>query len=106
MPPIQRLALTRENPFGTLGSARNARRYNVRPARVASQEAKQIAAEEDRTRIGDTEHPAYSSMAKAMVKRRENLLVSAEQMNSMLDVLSREHLVVTLPYRLLSLERI
>jgi hypothetical protein len=58
---------------------------------------KQIAAEEDRTRIGDMEHPAYSSMAKAMAKRRENLLVSAEQMNSMLDVLRRQHLVVTLP---------
>ena len=59
---------------------------------------KQIAAEEDRTQIRDPEHPAaYSSMAKAMAKRRENLLVSAEQMKSMLDVVSHEHLVVTLP---------
>jgi len=58
---------------------------------------KQIAAEEDRTRTKDTEHPAYSSLAKAMAKQRENLIVSAEQMKSMLDVLRREHQVVTLP---------
>jgi hypothetical protein len=58
---------------------------------------KQIVAEEDRTRIRDTEHPAYSRSAKAMAKQRENLLVSEEQMKSMLDVLKCEHLVVTLP---------
>ena len=36
----------------------------------------QIAAEEDRTRIKDPGHPAYSMFAKAAAKRRQNLLVS------------------------------
>ena len=51
---------------------------------------RQIAAEEDRARIKDTEHPAYSSLAKAMAKRRENLLISAAKMKLKLDVVKRE----------------
>jgi flagellar protein FliJ len=50
----------------------------------------QIAAEEDRTRIKDTEHPAYSMFAKAAAKRRQNLLVSVAHTRSMLDVAKRE----------------
>src|SRR5215813_15644058 len=50
----------------------------------------QIAAEEDRTRIKDTAHPAYSTFAKAAVKRRQNLLISSAQMKSLLEVAKRE----------------
>jgi len=50
----------------------------------------QIAAEEDRTRIKDTDHPAYSMFAKAAAKRRQNLLISVAHTRSMLDVAKRE----------------
>jgi flagellar protein FliJ len=50
----------------------------------------QIAAEEDRTRIKDPDHPAYSAFAKAAAKRRQNLLVSLAHTRSMLDVAKRE----------------
>jgi flagellar protein FliJ len=50
----------------------------------------QIAAEEDRTRIKDMEHPAYSMFAKAAAKRRQNLLISVAHTRSMLDVAKRE----------------
>jgi multidrug resistance efflux pump len=50
----------------------------------------QIAAEEDRTRIKDTAHPAYSMFAKAAAKRRQNLLISVAHTRSMLDVAKRE----------------
>ena len=36
----------------------------------------QIAAEENRTKIKDTSHPAYSMFATAAAKRRQNLLIS------------------------------
>ena len=50
----------------------------------------QIATEEDRTRIKDTAHPAYSTFAKAAAKRRQNLTISAAQMKSLLEVAKRE----------------
>jgi flagellar FliJ protein len=50
----------------------------------------QIAAEEDRTRIKDTGHPAYSMFARAAAKRRHNLLISVVHTRSMLDVAKRE----------------
>lgn len=50
----------------------------------------QIAAEEDRTRIKDPGHPAYSMFAKAAAKRRQNLLISVAFTRSMLDVAKRE----------------
>jgi hypothetical protein len=50
----------------------------------------QIAAEEDRSRIKDTGHPAYSMFAKAAAKRRQNLLISVGHTRSMLDVAKRE----------------
>ena len=50
----------------------------------------QIAAEEDRTRIKDTGHPAYSMFAKTAAKRRQNLLISVAHTRSMLDVAKRE----------------
>jgi hypothetical protein len=50
----------------------------------------EIAAEEDRTRIKNTGHPAYSTVAKAAAKRRQNLLISVAHMESMLDAAKRE----------------
>ena len=50
----------------------------------------QIAAEEDRTRIRDPGHPAYSMLAKAAAKRRRNLLISVAHTQSTLDVARRE----------------
>ena len=51
---------------------------------------RQIAAEEDRTKIKDTSHPAYSMFAVAAAKRRQNLLISVAHTKSMLDVAERE----------------
>jgi hypothetical protein len=51
---------------------------------------RQIAAEEDRTRIKDMGHPAYSTLATAAVKRRQNLLSSVAHMKSLLDAARRE----------------
>ena len=50
----------------------------------------QIAAEEDRTKIKDASHPAYSTFAMAAAKRRQNLLISVAHTKSMLDVAKRE----------------
>src|SRR3974377_2277369 len=51
---------------------------------------RQIAAEEDRTKIKDTSHPAYSMFATAAAERRQNLLISVAHTKSMLDVAKRE----------------
>src|SRR5262245_10493884 len=51
---------------------------------------RQIAAEEDRTRIKDTGHPAYSTFATAAAKRRQNLLSTVAHTRSMLDEARRE----------------
>ena len=50
----------------------------------------QIAAEEDRTKIKDTSHPAYSMFATAAAKRRQNLLISVAHTKSTLDIAKRE----------------
>ena len=57
---------------------------------VIGQLEQQIAAEEERTRIKDPRHPAYSMFAKAAAKRRQNLLISVAHTRSMLDVAKRE----------------
>jgi len=57
---------------------------------VIGQLEQQIAAEEERTRIKDPRHPAYSMFAKAAAKRRQNLLISVAHIRSMLDVAKRE----------------
>jgi len=49
-----------------------------------------IAAEEDRTRIKDTGHLAYSTFATAAAKRRLNQLSTVAHTKSMLDVARRE----------------
>jgi hypothetical protein len=51
---------------------------------------KQIATEEDRTRVKDPGHPAYSTLAVAAAKRRQNLLSSLSQVKSILEVELRE----------------
>jgi hypothetical protein len=57
---------------------------------MIAQLEEQIAAEEDRTRIKDPRHPAYSMFAKAAAKRRENLLISVAHTRSMFDLAKRE----------------
>jgi hypothetical protein len=44
---------------------------------TAANLAREIAIEEDRTRIKDPTHVAYSTLAKALTVRRGNLLMSA-----------------------------
>jgi flagellar protein FliJ len=51
---------------------------------------RQIAAEEDRTRIKDPGHPVYSTFATAAAKRRQNLLISVTHTRSMLEIAKRE----------------
>jgi len=51
---------------------------------------RQIATEEDRTRVKDPGHPAYSTLAVAAAKRRQNLLSSLSQVRSILEVELRE----------------
>jgi hypothetical protein len=46
----------------------------------ASRLGDEIAAEEKRTRIGDPSHVAYSFYAKALTQRRDNLLISIEEL--------------------------
>src|SRR5262245_19771912 len=62
---------------------------------MIAQLEEQIAAEEDRTRIKNPRHPAYSMFAQAAAKRRQNLLISVAQTRSMLDVAKREFDQVT-----------
>ena len=50
----------------------------------------QIATEEDRTRVKDAGHPAYSTLAMAAAKRRQNLLISLSQARSILEVELRD----------------
>jgi flagellar protein FliJ len=46
---------------------------------------KQITTEEDRTKVKDPAHPAYSTLALAAAKRRQNLLISLSQVKAILD---------------------
>jgi hypothetical protein len=50
----------------------------------------QIASEEDRTRVKDPGHHAYSTLAMAAAKRRQNLLTSLSQVRSILEVELRD----------------
>src|SRR5262245_46381598 len=60
---------------------------------------RQIAAEEDCTRIKDTGHPAYSTFASAAAKRRQNLLISVADIKSRLDAAKGELDEVTIKLR-------
>lgn len=50
----------------------------------------QIATEEDRTKVKDPRHPAYSTLARAAAKRRQNLLISLSQVRSILEAELRD----------------
>ena len=52
--------------------------------------SQQIAAEEERTKIKDTGHFAYSTLAKAADMRRSNLLASLVNLKPKLEVAKRE----------------
>lgn len=58
---------------------------------MAADLARQIAAEEDRTAIKDPAHFAYSTFAKAAAQRRNNLLISVNDLQLQLEVARREH---------------
>jgi flagellar export protein FliJ len=58
---------------------------------MASDLARQIAAEEERTGVKDTSHFAYSTFAKAAAVRRTNLLNSVADLRAKLDAARREH---------------
>ena len=58
--------------------------------RIAADLAQQIAAEEERTKIRDTRHFAYSTFAKAAALRRSNLLTSVTDLKTKLDAAKRE----------------
>jgi hypothetical protein len=58
---------------------------------IATDLARQIAVEEERTGIKDPAHFAYSTFAKAAGQRRANLLTSIADLRAKLDSARREH---------------
>jgi flagellar export protein FliJ len=58
---------------------------------IATDLARQIAVEEERTGIKDPAHFAYSTFAKAASQRRANLLTSIADLKAKLDSARREH---------------
>lgn len=52
--------------------------------------ARQIAAEEDRTGVKDPAHFAYSTFAKAVVQRRDNLMTSVDDLRAKLELARRD----------------
>jgi flagellar export protein FliJ len=58
---------------------------------MASDLARQITAEEERTGVRDAAHFAYSTFAKAAALRRANLLTSVVDLRSKLEAARREH---------------
>jgi hypothetical protein len=58
---------------------------------MASDLARQIANEEDRTGIRDQAHFAYSTFAKAAAQRRANLLTSVADLKAKLELARRDH---------------
>jgi hypothetical protein len=58
---------------------------------LASELARQIANEEDRTGVRDQAHFAYSTFAKAAAQRRANLLTSVDDLKMKLGVAQRDH---------------
>jgi flagellar protein FliJ len=70
---------------------------------LADDLARQIATEEERTKIRDTRHVAYSTFATAAALRRRNLLTSLAELKSKLDAAKRELDEVTMQLRDLEL---
>jgi flagellar protein FliJ len=58
---------------------------------MATDLARQISAEEERTGVRDPAHFAYSTFAKAASLRRANLLTSVADLRSKLEAARREH---------------
>ena len=58
---------------------------------MASDLARQISAEEERTGVRDPAHFAYSTFAKAAALRRANLLTSVADLRSKLEAARQEH---------------
>jgi len=58
---------------------------------LASELARQIANEEDRTGVRDQTHFAYSTFAKAAAQRRANLLTSVEDLKVKLGLAQRDY---------------
>ena len=58
---------------------------------LASELARQIANEEDRTGVRDQAHFAYSTFAKAAAQRRANLLTSVEDLKMKLGLAQRDY---------------
>jgi hypothetical protein len=58
---------------------------------MASDLARQIANEEDRTGVRDQAHFAYSTFAKAAAQRRANLLTSVADLTEKLAVARQDH---------------
>ena len=58
---------------------------------LASELARQIANEEDRTGVRDQAHFAYSTFAKAAAQRRTNLLTSVEDLKMKLGLAQRDY---------------
>jgi len=58
---------------------------------MASDLARQITAEEERTGVRDPAHFAYSTFAKAATLRRANLLTSVVDLRSKLEAARQEH---------------
>lgn len=57
---------------------------------MAADLSRQVAAEEDRTGVRDPAHFAYSMFAKAAATRRENLLMSVEDLRVKLEAAKRD----------------
>jgi flagellar protein FliJ len=57
---------------------------------IAADVDRQIRAEEDRTRIKDPAHFAYSTFAKSARQRRDNLRTSADGLKAKLEAAKRE----------------
>jgi flagellar protein FliJ len=72
--------------------------------KMAADLAQQIWAEEERTKIRDIRHFAYSTFAKAASLRRANLLASVADLKAKLDAAKRELDEVTEQLRDLKLE--
>jgi flagellar protein FliJ len=66
---------------------------------IATDLARQISAEEERTGIKDAAHFAYSTFAKAAGQRRANLVTSIEDLKVKLDSARRDHEEVVLELR-------
>jgi hypothetical protein len=66
---------------------------------MANSLAREIAAEEARTRIKDPRHVAYSPLAQAITQRRNNLLISSQDAKLRLGMVRRELDAITAKLR-------